>query len=450
MFPWYMKKRKPKKKSDDLDLFPKAKRPTGKKPADLTKKLDKVFSAYIRLRDAMPNGCFRCISCGQIKRFEQGDCGHYHSRTHMATRWEPDNCHMECRACLTPDTLILMKDLKWKQLGELKEGEEIFAFDEENGGRANRRRYRVGQITHIHREVRDVYEVTLENGDVVKTTADHKWLCRNRGPGYKWIETQDMWCNGKRLNGRCKSGPKWGSISTTVCKIINVVHQEQSYEAGWIAGMLDADGHICQQNIHDTDGTIRYGFRVGIAQCEKYMDICEDIKKWLEYFTGNHKTCRQTMENIERRRTFKCQYQTWQFLITGSNIEKLQFLQRVRPHKIKKVDIEKLGYLKSQYDTKVSAIKYIGKQEIVVMETSTHTYIANGYAMHNCNRVSSDHLIGYRRNLVEKIGLDRINRLEMMARSQKHWLDFELQEKIDYFTREVKRLSAEKGINVKI
>ena len=68
----------------------------------------------------------------------------------------------------------------------------------------------------------------------------------------------------------------------------------------------------------------------------------------------------------------------------------------------------------------------------------------------SCNRVSSDHLIGYRRNLVEKIGLDRINRLEMMAHSQKHWMDFELQEKIDYFTREVKRLSAEKGINVKI
>ena len=159
-------KRKPKKKKcDEADLFPKAKKSAGRKPVDLTKKLDKVFSAYIRLRDAMPNGCFRCISCGQIKRFEQGDCGHYHSRTHMATRWEPDNCHMECRGC---------------------------------------------------------------------------------------------------------------------------------------------------------------------------------------------------------------------------------------------------------------------------------------------NRASADHLIGYRRNLVEKIGLDRINRLEMMAHSQKHWLDFELQEKIDYFTREVKRLSAEKGINVKI
>lgn len=80
----------------------------GGKPVDLVRKLDKVFSAYIRLRDAMPNGCFRCISCGQIKRFEQGDCGHYHSRVHMSTRWEPDNCHMECRSCnrVSADHLI--------------------------------------------------------------------------------------------------------------------------------------------------------------------------------------------------------------------------------------------------------------------------------------------------------------------------------------------------------
>lgn len=94
-----MKRNPKKKKSEEAGLFPKAKRTGGSKPADPVKKLDKVFSAYIRLRDVIPSGVFRCISCGQIKRFEQGDCGHYHSRVHMATRWEPDNAHCECRAC---------------------------------------------------------------------------------------------------------------------------------------------------------------------------------------------------------------------------------------------------------------------------------------------------------------------------------------------------------------
>ena len=95
MFPWYTRKKKAKKSKDSQPYTTSKEKK--KRPVNLTKKLDRVFSAYIRLRDVMPNGCFRCISCGQIKRFEDGDCGHYRSRIHMATRWEPDNAHMECR-----------------------------------------------------------------------------------------------------------------------------------------------------------------------------------------------------------------------------------------------------------------------------------------------------------------------------------------------------------------
>lgn len=66
---------------------------------NLIKKLDKVFSAYIRLRDTMPGGYFKCISCGQIKPFEQADCGHFFSRKNMSVRFDEDDCHAECRGC---------------------------------------------------------------------------------------------------------------------------------------------------------------------------------------------------------------------------------------------------------------------------------------------------------------------------------------------------------------
>lgn len=66
---------------------------------DYIKKLDRVFSEFIRLRDTMPNGMFRCISCGKIKPYSQADCGHYHSRTHMSTRFDEENANAECRAC---------------------------------------------------------------------------------------------------------------------------------------------------------------------------------------------------------------------------------------------------------------------------------------------------------------------------------------------------------------
>ena len=70
-----------------------------KKKPNLIEKLDKVFSLFIRYRDAMPNGYFQCISCGQIKRFEQADCGHYINRQHMNTRFDEMNCNAQCRHC---------------------------------------------------------------------------------------------------------------------------------------------------------------------------------------------------------------------------------------------------------------------------------------------------------------------------------------------------------------
>lgn len=63
--PYYIKKPK-KNKEKTLPLFDRAGIKIKKKP-DLKAKLDKEFSLFIRLRDCMPNGFFRCISCGQSR-----------------------------------------------------------------------------------------------------------------------------------------------------------------------------------------------------------------------------------------------------------------------------------------------------------------------------------------------------------------------------------------------
>ena len=437
----YYLNRKPKKAKEKA---PRANKPS---VASLVRKLDKEFSLFIRLRDSRPFGykAFRCISCGQIKPFEQMDCGHFIGRTHMSTRFDDANCHGECRNCLTPDALILTADLRWIPLGEIKEGDEIVGFTEIGRGKAeNRRHWEKGIVTHIHRDYAEVYDVELENGDHIKTTADHKWLVESNA-GYKWTETQGLWINGYNIYGEKKTGPHTEKTTTVVCKPFLVCHQEKSFEAGWLAGMIDADGHICQQNIHDEDGTIRYGFRIGVAQSEAYMDICEDIVRLLEKYTNNNKPCRQWMQkNRCHERGINAKLQTWQFLITGTNVEKLQFLMKVRPHKMKKVDINKLGMVRSRYNTKVKSITPLGKQEIVVMETSTHTFIANGYMMHNCNRISSDHIIYYQRNLEKKIGKDKLELLVARGHQTKKFTAWELEILIAHYQEENKRMLAER------
>ncbi len=76
------------------------------KPKDRPKKrypaisaLDKAFSLYVRKRDSMAfNGlAFRCITCGQVKPYEQADAGHYLGRQFYAVRWNPVNVQSQCR-----------------------------------------------------------------------------------------------------------------------------------------------------------------------------------------------------------------------------------------------------------------------------------------------------------------------------------------------------------------
>ena len=62
------------------------------------KELDKAFSLYIRQRDSK-NGIGRCISCGKIIEWKKNHCGHYMNRKHMATRFDEQNCNLQCVYC---------------------------------------------------------------------------------------------------------------------------------------------------------------------------------------------------------------------------------------------------------------------------------------------------------------------------------------------------------------
>jgi hypothetical protein len=89
---------KKKKKSKPLPLFDKAGVKVKRKP-DYKKKLDEVFSKYIRLKYSDEHGYCRCISCGKVHFWKQIQNGHYMSRRHLSTRWSEDNCRPQCVAC---------------------------------------------------------------------------------------------------------------------------------------------------------------------------------------------------------------------------------------------------------------------------------------------------------------------------------------------------------------
>lgn len=59
------------------------------------KKLDKIFSFYIRLRDVDSSGYGQCCTSGQRLHYKDGHCGHFMSRRHLSTRWDEKNCALQ-------------------------------------------------------------------------------------------------------------------------------------------------------------------------------------------------------------------------------------------------------------------------------------------------------------------------------------------------------------------
>jgi hypothetical protein len=64
----------------------------------LKKKLDKVFSEYIR-RSNSNFGLAMCVTCGVEKPWKELQNGHYISRGNSVLRYDERNCHVQCAGC---------------------------------------------------------------------------------------------------------------------------------------------------------------------------------------------------------------------------------------------------------------------------------------------------------------------------------------------------------------
>ena len=70
------------------------------KRSTIVKKLDKIFSIWIRSKDAGHTGQVDCYTCGVSKSWKyEIDAGHFMGRGKYATRWEERNVKCQCKKC---------------------------------------------------------------------------------------------------------------------------------------------------------------------------------------------------------------------------------------------------------------------------------------------------------------------------------------------------------------
>jgi hypothetical protein len=67
----------------------------------LIKKVDRLFSRYIRKKYAKEGGWCVCVTCGIEVHRDECHAGHFVRRGHHAVRWDERNVHPQCVHCNT-------------------------------------------------------------------------------------------------------------------------------------------------------------------------------------------------------------------------------------------------------------------------------------------------------------------------------------------------------------
>jgi len=270
--------------------------------------------------------------------------------------------------CVTPDTPVLTADLRWVPAGELAEGDHLLGFDEHRKEPRGGRDYRRSVVESAERVRKPCYDLTFEDGTTVRCSADHRWLAASTVQGQlktqQWITTADMKC-----------GP---SRQTRVIKPLDTWDADTSRDAGYLAAAFDGEGCLEQRR----NGT--YANRLCFVQSPNPMLAeVERCLKELRY-RYNH----DVTSNGTRMRVDGTPRHDKHRIAVSPRAEMLRLLGSTRPARLlAKFDPDRLGRIDGRAVRLVRKTR-VGVHEVVKLETSARTYLAAGFASHNCGPTS--------------------------------------------------------------
>jgi hypothetical protein len=172
--------------------------------------------------------------------------------------------------------------------------------------------------------------------------------------------------------------------SSFVIKPLDVVSEIQTKDAGWLSGMFDGEGSLSVRKQSSKYISVG-GFQLNIAQ--KFGPELDRIVKLINQF--NDGCAHESNYNSFKSKSPLTKLPIISVTVKGRFSKKIEFLQKIRPERlISKINFDILPQVESRGGfCEVVSIEYIGKREIVALETDTKTYIADGYLMHNCQDV---------------------------------------------------------------
>jgi hypothetical protein len=296
--------------------------------------------------------------------------------------------------CVSIDTPILCADLVWRPAGDLQVGDELIACDEDAPTRHGRR-FRRAVVTANASHEDALLHVTTTHGDV-RCNAQHPWLvlpisAQRRGTGWRWVRASDL-----------KHGDK-------VMRAADLWTPDHSWEAGWLAGMYDGEGCLSyakQSNtsVRNREGSETSYLGVHLTLSQREGDTATRIHMALERLLVS--LC------IHRRPAGKYRHtQPFFHFIVTRRAEVLRILGTIRPPRLllRSDGVWDGRPINGNHrETTVVSVESAGAGMIAALSTSTRTYIAGGFAMHNSVNEFRNTLSDQQRNLMPRAEVDVI------------------------------------------
>lgn len=261
--------------------------------------------------------------------------------------------------CLTPETPVLNDNLSWVPIGGLKEGDGIVGVDE-YGDTGCGRFYRHAHVTSTNRRMARCIKITMSDGRSVICTKDHRWLSKYSPPNnfkYRWREASEL------------------KVGWRICAPLRYWPDGRSFEDGWFSGILDGEGHVRVGN-----NTART-FGVGVTQNRGIV-----LDRMIKYLndSGIMFTHRDHNARISRDKCVQVEVFSRRFA--------MELLGRLKPIRLMKNAHmawcgRALRSRNQKNDISIISITDDGMREVVSIETTTRTFLANGMVSHNCEDV---------------------------------------------------------------
>lgn len=261
------------------------------------------------------------------------------------------------KRCLSPDTKVLTADLRWVAISTLVVGDTLLAFDEEpeRHGKLNLRRLREASVLSIGPVRLPSSKITTEKRTIIASD-DHQWLMR-RGAHrvYRWSRTSEL------LSPVGKFGHK--NTKVRIASFMEPWARIDSRSAGYVAGILDGEGHISKAG--------RIGFsqkeNACLSQAERAL---QELGVEFAYGSFRHDVRTINIKNTNQRPYYSVE--------VAGKVGAERLLANAARQLIGKSVASTCGA-----PEEVLSVESIGETDLIGIETSTKTLIAEGLLSHN-------------------------------------------------------------------